>query len=503
MNKTITINIAGLSFHIDEDAFQRLDSYINAVKNSIQQEESKDEIIADIEGRIAELFAERIDMQSGVIRTKEVDEIIHIMGKPEDYIIDEETSQTQQSTFKGGRKIYRDGEKRVLGGVCAGLGHYLNVDALWIRIAFLVLFFAYGVSILVYFILWIIIPKARSVADILEMKGEPVNISSIEQQFRQGLTNSYQAIKSNGKTAGDIIRKILGIALIVFGAFGVFGSFFIPLAVNEAELFDMTGFSVSMAKEIMVQSMVFPFWLVLLALFFMSCLPFVVIILAGVKILKPNTKHVGVTSVVLGVLWLLALFVFSYVMINSGKAYSQFRKNIRENYEVRVSKTDLLLKDNDTLHLLFERDPRIFTVNDTAEVRYSELDHVRVEILESTSGNAYVEIEEEILVNDSDIAEKYKTYLSKSQNNNTLDYNFSNKIDTLTLSNSILTTLNDFTEENKVKVKVYITPTQTIRINERDEDYLRYLDLESGNNYYQFQKGRLDITPRDSMYYDL
>ena len=133
MNKTITINIAGLSFHIDEDAFQRLDSYINAVKNSIQQEESKDEIIADIEGRIAELFAERIDMQSGVIRTKEVDEIIHIMGKPEDYIIDEEASQTQQtSSTKGGRKIYRDGEKRVLGGVCAGLGHYLNVDALWI-----------------------------------------------------------------------------------------------------------------------------------------------------------------------------------------------------------------------------------------------------------------------------------------------------------------------------------------------------------------------------------
>ena len=350
---------------------------------------------------------------------------------------------------------------------------------------------------------WIIIPKARSVADILEMKGEPVNISSIENQFRQGLSNSYQTIKSNGKTASDIIRKIIGIALIVFGAFGVFGSFFIPLAVNEAELFDMTGFSISMAKDIMLQSLVFPFWLVLLAMFFISCLPFVVIILAGVKILKPNTKHIGVTSVVLGVLWLIALFVFSYVMINSGKAYSQFRKNIRDNYEVRVSKTDLLLKDNDTLHLLFDRDPRIFTVNDTAEVRYSELDHVRVEILESTSGHAYVEIEEEILVNNSEIADKYKAYINKSQNNNTLDYNYSNKIDTLTLSNSILTTLNDFTEDNKVKVKVYITPTQKIRINERDEDYLRYLDLKPGNNYYQFENSRLSITPRDSVYYDL
>src|SRR5690554_7607543 len=89
MNKTVTINIAGLVFHIDEDAYNKLDSYINAVRNSIQQDE-KEEIIADIEARIAELFAERIDSQTGVIRMSNVDEIINIMGKPEDYIIEEE-----------------------------------------------------------------------------------------------------------------------------------------------------------------------------------------------------------------------------------------------------------------------------------------------------------------------------------------------------------------------------------------------------------------------------
>ena len=89
MNKTVTINIAGLVFHIDEDAYNKLDSYIQAVRNSIQQE-SEDEIIADIESRIAELFAERIDTKTGVIRINNVDEIINIMGKPEDYIIEDE-----------------------------------------------------------------------------------------------------------------------------------------------------------------------------------------------------------------------------------------------------------------------------------------------------------------------------------------------------------------------------------------------------------------------------
>src|SRR5690554_4878660 len=242
MNKTVTINIAGLVFHIDEDAYNKLDSYINAVRNSIQQDD-KDEILEDIEARVAELFSDRINQQSGVIRMNHVDEIIEIMGKPEDYIIEEEEKEIKEEQFTSSnnpKKIYRDGDRRVFGGVCAGLGHYLNVDVVWIRIIFVLLFFLYGLSTLVYFILWIIIPKARTVADVLEMKGEPVNISNIEKQFRQGISSSYQTLKTNGKSAADIIRKVIGISLIVFGAISAFASFFVPVAFNieRENLFD-------------------------------------------------------------------------------------------------------------------------------------------------------------------------------------------------------------------------------------------------------------------------
>ena len=236
MNKTVTINIAGLVFHIDEDAYNKLDSYINAVRNSIQQE-SEDEIIADIEARIAELFAERIDPQTGVIRMNNVDEIINIMGKPEDYIIEDEPVRTNIYSLhtKNYKKIYRDGEKRVFGGVCSGLGHYFNIDPVWIRIIFILLVLLYGTSLLVYFILWIVIPKANTVSEVLEMKGEPVNISNIEKQFRQGVSTSYQTIKNNGKSAAEVIRKVFGTILIIFSIMGIFGSFLPPLLLMRKE----------------------------------------------------------------------------------------------------------------------------------------------------------------------------------------------------------------------------------------------------------------------------
>jgi len=505
MNKTVTINIAGLVFHIDEDAYNKLDSYINAVRNSIQQDE-KEEIIADIEARIAELFSERIDSQTGVIRMSNVDEIINIMGKPEDYIIEEETFDSKKNfqssvNFKQPRKVYRDGDKRILGGVCAGLGHYLNVDVVWIRIIFVLLFFLYGLSTLVYFILWIIIPKARTVADVLEMKGEPVNISNIEKQFRQGISHSYQTLKTNGKSAADIIRKIIGITLIVFGAMGTFGSFFVPFAFNHQH-------------NRMSDSMLYyndsiwglPFWTLSLSLFLVSCLLFVLLILLGVKIAYPKVKHIGLIAIVLGLIWAVALFFFTYGMINTNISQLKSKKTISESLEKKISQADLMLGTNDTLKLIFDKDSRIFTINDTVTngYKYGEIDDVEVKILESTIGKAYIEIEENLFTKSSDhyfhhlsVLGKTKTTVATVKFSNTLNYNYSIKNDTLALSNAILATLNEFTEENEVKVKVFITPEQTVKISGRDEDYIEDVDLEPGTNYYRFNRGKLKYINND------
>lgn len=187
MNKTVSINLGGFFFHIDEDAYQKLTRYINAVKRSLDPE-GRDEIVSDIESRIAELFQERIKNEKQVIGLVEVDQVISIMGQPEDYIIDEDTEPKQSysysSTKNSGRakRLYRDGENSILGGVAAGFGHYLNIDPLWIRILFIVSpFISFGTSIVIYLILWILIPEATTTSQKLEMRGEPINISNIEK----------------------------------------------------------------------------------------------------------------------------------------------------------------------------------------------------------------------------------------------------------------------------------------------------------------------------------
>lgn len=496
MNKTVTINIAGLVFHIDDEAYNKLDSYIKAVRNSIEKE-SEDEIIADIESRIAELFTERIDSKSGVISMNNVDEIINIMGKPEDYIIEEEHVRPQDytSTTKTYKKIYRDGERRVFGGICSGLAHYFNIDPLWVRIIFILLFFIYGISIFAYLILWVIIPKAVTVSDVLEMKGEPVNISNIEKQFREGVSTSYQNIRNTGSSVAHVIRRIIGVILIVFAVLGIFGSFFTPIAVNSDKFAFVSEF---MSYEEAQTGI--PFWGLSLSLFVMCVVPFIILLLLGIKILNTKVKHIGWVSGFLGFIWLVSVFIFSYVMINLDIQKDKFESLFEDNFDIKSSQTDLNLNDNDTLNLIFQKDQRIFTINDTltGKHKFSEVDDIDVEIYESNTGRAYMEIEEKVFNNNElnfKTLSKYNIQVQASKNSNTLNYDYSIKSDTLVLSNAILTNLNSFTEDSKVKIKLYITENQTIKLNSNDSEYFWNVVLDHGKNYYKFNsEGNLENT---------
>ncbi|MBA5793759.1 PspC domain-containing protein [Flavobacterium sp. xlx-214] len=498
MNKTVTINIAGFVYHIDEEAYYRLDSYLKAVRTSIQQD-GEEEIISDIEARIGELFSERIDAQSGVIRMNHVDEIMNIMGKPEDYVIDDEIpyQQPNYSSIKQPKKIYRDGEKRILGGVCSGLGHYLNVDPVWIRIIFILLLFLYGTSVLIYLILWIIIPKARTTSEILEMRGEPVNISNIEKRFKDGIPLNYN---NNAATAATVFRKVIGISLIVFASLSIFGSFFAPIAFNAQKEFVFNNIITFNESQIGI-----PFWALNLSLFLMSAIPFIVLFILGIKILKPKTKHIGLVSAALGFIWLVAVFVFCYVMINADIEQDKIRDLFEESYESKYSKVDLDLKQNDTLFLIFNKDERIYTINDTisSDKKISEIEGVHVDILESNTGKSYIEIEEKIFNNkrlNFKSLGKYELKVEPNKNSTTLRYNYSIKSDTLALSNKILATYNDFTEDNSVNIKVYLTADKKIKLNGNDNRYFWNLNADEGKNVYKFDdKGTLINTNNNTI----
>ena len=228
MKKAIKINLGGQVFHIDEDAYEKLKSYLDAISSHFSNVQESNEIIDDIENRIAELLLEKLTDPSRVVTLKDVNEIIEVMGRPEE-IADEESTGESKRNFsyegKGSRRLYRDPDNAVFGGVAAGLSAYFNVDLLLIRILFVVLFLAgAGFPFILYLVLWIAVPKAVTAAEKLEMQGEKVNVSNLEKKIRE----EYEDVKENlkkarnsdaGKRTENFFQeffRVLGVIIVAF-----------------------------------------------------------------------------------------------------------------------------------------------------------------------------------------------------------------------------------------------------------------------------------------------
>ncbi|MEA2105937.1 MAG: PspC domain-containing protein [Bacteroidota bacterium] len=199
MKTTITINLGGLVFHIDDDAYETLNTYLIAIEKQFNSEAERKDIMADIEARIAELFTEMLGDKRDVIRKEEVLKVIEILGQPEDFT-EEETpppgsSRKKSTTYQATKRLYRDPDNRVLGGVCGGLGAYFNIDPIVFRILFILIFFGMGSGLIIYIILWIAIPEALTTAQKLEMRGEPITIENIKKAVREEFENVRKNMK--------------------------------------------------------------------------------------------------------------------------------------------------------------------------------------------------------------------------------------------------------------------------------------------------------------------
>lgn len=201
MKKTISINIASTAFFIDDDAYACLKEYLNKIETWFSTKEGGQEVISDIEARLSELFRERINPQLGVITIQHVNEVIGIMGQPEDFtgesdesgpVGGDEKKQTYDFESPRRRRLYRDPDNKVLGGVCSGIAAYFSIDPVIVRVIFAVLpFLSFGVIIPVYIVLWIVMPEAITTSQKLEMRGEDINISNIEKKIKE----EYQDVK--------------------------------------------------------------------------------------------------------------------------------------------------------------------------------------------------------------------------------------------------------------------------------------------------------------------
>jgi len=207
MKQTITANISGIVFHIEIDAYEQLNEYLNTIRSYFKNTEGEDEIMSDIEARIAEIFKAE---KSSVISMKEVKLVMEMMGEPEQFLDEDAQSQEQQTADKGRKrkKLYRDMDGNMIGGVCSGLGYYFGIDRIWFRAAFLLaIIFAFGSGILIYLILWIIVPSPANASEKLEMKGEPINVSNIGSTIKEEFDSLKK--KVNQKNDGNFLDRII------------------------------------------------------------------------------------------------------------------------------------------------------------------------------------------------------------------------------------------------------------------------------------------------------
>lgn len=264
MKKTTTINLNGVVIHIDEDAYQQLAAYLDSLKNHFEGEDGAEEILGDIESRIGDLFKTRLRYGIEVVTIRDVNEVIEIMGQPEDFdcdVLGRETIRQEEPTgesaieektnssissgsVKREKNLFRDPDNAYLGGVASGLGWYLGIDAVWVRLLLVVLTLFYGASILVYLLFWIIVPQAKTTPQKMQMKGEPVTVDTITQNIKKEEKNSETALSTGGTSVAKVVLRIIFIllAIVVGTVFVVFLVplllFLIPVLFLGASLFD-------------------------------------------------------------------------------------------------------------------------------------------------------------------------------------------------------------------------------------------------------------------------
>ncbi|CAM3947724.1 PspC domain-containing protein [Flavobacterium antarcticum] len=510
MNKTVNINLGGTFFHIDEDAYQKLSRYFEAIKRSLTNSNGQDEIIKDIEMRIAELFAEKHSNGKQVISLKELDEVIAVMGQPEDYRIDNDDAEEPRPNYtyqnKGVKKLYRDKDGGMIGGVLAGLGHYFGIDKVWIRIFFLVLVLCYGTGILAYIILWIVMPEAITTSEKLEMTGEPVNISNIEKKVRAEFDNVSEKIRSVNydemgnqvKTGADKIASNAGkVFMVIFNAFAkVLGVILIlsslPLLVML--LIGIFTLGTSAFIEFPWSDFIqagnfsdFPVWTFGLLIFFSIGIPFFYLMILGFKLLITNMKSLGkMVNYTLFALWIISIALLITIGMNQMMEYSTQGRV--------VSKQTLTMNPQDTLQIKFRHND-YFAKNvnshtnfeikqDSADQRVLYSNNVRLTIAKTDENMPYLQIEKKAKGRSLGLAKDKATKIQ---------YGFTFKNNELILDNYVITDFKNKFRDQEVELTLYLPKgtifkaDNSVQNYDSSDDAFFNLHYSSEDNIYQVE----------------
>ncbi|AQX08106.1 PspC domain-containing protein [Elizabethkingia ursingii] len=363
MNKTLSIGLAGFSFTIEEHAYIKLNDYLAALRRSMEPEEAN-EVMQDIEMRIVEIFKTRLGKRE-VVNDEDVEAIIALIGTPEQ--IDEQeqeytskeksgSSRASGSGFSRDKQLFRDPETKMIGGVSGGLAGYLGVDIVWIRLAFVLLLFAKGFGALIYIILWIVVPKAKTAGDFLKMRGKPLNFDNLKEQSNkvvQFATDSSEKVnqfyQSNKGQANDVGNAFLKALSIIFGLFtsAIAVSFFLG---SIAVLFG--GLSFGEGAIDIPENINFYFndgvtgSAIIFFGFLSMFIPAIIFTLISLKLFSPNLK-IKYMGYLIGTLVLCWIVLIGFIGYSASKTNFRFNGHNEETENISINtKSDSIILDN-------------------------------------------------------------------------------------------------------------------------------------------------------------
>ncbi len=354
MEKTININLGGTLFQIDDDAYRILRDYLQAVNNRFKNVQGGYETVEDIESRIAEIFQSQKGV-GGIISLRNVVEMISIIGKPEDFDMNNEAEPEPGLYTSRRRRMYRNPDDSIISGVCGGIGAYLNTDPVLFRILFVLSALFFGTGFLLYIILWIALPYAHTETQKKEMYGSEYLSVKSNQRQPEGTSSSeahlygtgYNKTSKAGNAFNEVFRAIsracyivLRIFLIIFGiVFVLTGTLailsFVMIFIFKypgsfsSEAFDMNLAYLPDFLNYIVNPSVKPWIIALASVSFI--LPMVALIYWGVKMIFWFKAKDGVVSLIFFVIWALSIASLTYVLINEGLEFADSGKSITQN----------------------------------------------------------------------------------------------------------------------------------------------------------------------------
>lgn len=378
MNKTIIININSIVFHIEEDAYETLRSYMIDIKRHFGKSEDSKEILEDIENRIAEMFSERIHSgRKEVINMEDVNLVISQMGRVSDFedVTGSNTNITENDTEAPiehsplpepeyfSKRLMRDPDDKVFGGVCSGLGHYFGMESKWIRVIFLLFFLFAGSGVFLYIVLWMVIPTATSRADKMAMRGEAPNLQNFKKSFEKEM-EGFQAnfsgagehISRGARSAGDflasIVRgfvKFMGFILLISTGLTIIG-LFIAFVVHILYFMGMDNIDVAPAIQIMSTGSAF---FATLAVFLAITIPFLAAFYLLLRALFKIQPMNNFASLTLFTTWVLSIIAILYFVVTT-------HQDFKETSTIKVEKKI----EAKAHYVIAEKDVRVINASD-------------------------------------------------------------------------------------------------------------------------------------------